>query len=173
MTWLLVDVQLIILVVVHETPPGLVHGQMKRICLVQQVGVFTVSDRSLDLNHLASNLLPDGVDVGVLALTASFSQPALHGSGGCLQVVMSDLEISEFGKCRIFWQWTVDGKFDFLGIDIETVSNIDTYLESHTRDQSVNLGLKVRIVVDDVNIGVTNPCFSSQSVPLSGLGRSL
>ena len=70
---LLVDVQLEILVVVHETPTDLVDGQMEWILkeeimevdfflkgfshlLVDQVGVITMGERCLHLNHLTSHL---------------------------------------------------------------------------------------------------------------------
>ena len=75
MTRLLVDIQLEILVVVHETPTDLVDGQMKWILkekimegdfsrfvkgfchlLVDQVGVITMRERCLHLDHLTSHL---------------------------------------------------------------------------------------------------------------------
>ena len=70
---------------------------------------------------------------------------------------MSDLEISEVGKCRIFGQWSVDGKLDFLGVDAQTVADVDADLERHGGDQSVDLRLEVGAVVDDVDVGVTDP----------------
>ena len=110
MAGLLVDVQLEILVVVHETPTDLVDGQMKWILkekimegdfsrfvkgfchlLVDQVGVITMRERCLHLDHLTSHLsnrwsgnkvktaryvvgihlFPDGVDVRILPLSSS------------------------------------------------------------------------------------------------------
>ena len=70
---------------------------------------------------------------------------------------MSDLEISEVGKCRIFGQWSVDGKLDLLGIDAQTVADVDADLERHGGDQSVDLRLEVGAVVDDVDVGVADP----------------
>lgn len=70
---------------------------------------------------------------------------------------MSDLEISEVGKCRIFGQWSVDGKLDLLGIDAQTVADVDADLERHGGDQSVDLRLEVGAVVDDIDVGVADP----------------
>ena len=88
---LLVDVQLEVLVVVHEAPPGLVDGEVARVLLVEEVGVLPVVDGRLHLDDLAAHLFPDGVDVGELTQPASLPQPALHSSAGSLQVVVSDL----------------------------------------------------------------------------------
>ena len=70
---------------------------------------------------------------------------------------MSDLEISEVGKCRIFGQWSVDGKLDLLGVDAQTVADVDADLERHGGDQSVDLRLEVGAVVDDIDVGVADP----------------
>ena len=93
MTWFFVDIQLEILIVIHETSPRLVDRQVKGICLTQEVGVLTMADGSLDLNYLTSDLLllSDGVDVGVLSLATSFSQPTLHRSAGGLEIIVGDL----------------------------------------------------------------------------------
>ena len=71
--------------------------------------------------------------------------------------MMSDLEISEVGKCRIFGQWSVDGKLDLLGVDAQTVADVDADLERHGGDQSVDLRLEVGAVVDDIDVGVADP----------------
>ena len=56
---------------------------------------------------------------------------------------MGNLEISEVGKCRIFGQWSIDGKLDLLGVHTQTVADIDTDLERHGGDQPVDLRLEV------------------------------
>ena len=70
---------------------------------------------------------------------------------------MGNLEISEVGKCRIFGQWSVDGKLDLLGVDAQTVADVDADLERHGGDQPVDLRLEVGAVVDDVDVGVADP----------------
>ena len=70
---------------------------------------------------------------------------------------MSDLEISEIGKCRIFGQWSVDGKLDLLGVDAQTVADVNADLERHGGDQSVDLRLEVGAVVDDIDVWVADP----------------
>merc|ERR550525_1717810 len=67
---LLVDVQLEILVVVHETPPDLVDGQMEGVLLIDQMRVVAVGEGGLHLDHLTSHLFPDGVDVRILPLSS-------------------------------------------------------------------------------------------------------
>jgi len=81
-TGLLVDVQLEVLVVVHEAPPGLVDGEVARVLLVEEVGVLPVVDGRLDLDDLAAHLLPDGVDVGELAPRCSTPPPPWPPSPG-------------------------------------------------------------------------------------------
>lgn len=75
--------------------------------------------------------------------STSLPQPGLHGSAGGLEVMMGNLEISEVGKCRIFGQWSVDGKLDLLGVHTQTVADVDTDLERHGGDQPVDLRLEV------------------------------
>ena len=93
---------------------------------------------------VAVDLFADGVDVGVLALAAALPQPALHGAGRGLQVVVRhlrntlstaryasqqpNLEIAEVRESGILWQRTVNGKLDFLGVDVEPVPDIDSHL---------------------------------------------
>ena len=86
---------------------------------------------------------------------------------------MSHLKISKIWKCRILWQWSVDGKLDLLGIDAETVSDIHSDLESNTADQAVDLGLEVGAVVDDVHVRVTYPGLGRSRVSLPGLVQPL
>lgn len=173
MTWLLVDVQLEVLVVVHEAPPGLVHRQVQRVRLVKEVGVLAVAHWGLHLDHLAAHLVTDGVDVGELALAASLSQPRLHGPRRCLEIVVGDLEISKVWKCRILRQWSVYGELYFFGVGIQTITDVHSNLERNSRDESVDLVLKVRAVVDDVYIWVADPSLCGESVPLPGLVQSL
>merc|ERR1719410_357729 len=71
MARLLVDVQLEILVVVHEAPADLVYRQVERVLLINQVGVVAMGERGLHLDHLTSHLFADGVDVRVFALPPS------------------------------------------------------------------------------------------------------
>ena len=92
MAGLLVDVQLEVLVVIHEASSGLVDGEVAGVLLVQEVGVLPVVDGRLDLDDLAPDLFPDGVDVGELAQPASFPQPALHGPASSLEVVVGHLQ---------------------------------------------------------------------------------
>ena len=173
MTGLLVDVQLEVLVIVHEAPPGLVHGQVQRVRLVEEVGVLTVTHGGLHLDHLAAHLIPDGVDVGELALAASLSQPRLHCPRCGLEIVVGDLKISKVGKCRVLWQWSVHSELDLLGVGIQTVSNVHSDLQSDGRDESVDLILKVRAVVDDVDVGMTDPGLGGEPVPVPGLVQGL
>ena len=75
MTGFFVDIQLEILIVIHETSPRFVDRQMKGISLTKEVGVLSMTHGGFDLDDLASCLLllPDRVDVGVFSLATSFS----------------------------------------------------------------------------------------------------
>ena len=87
--------------------------------------------------------------------------------------MVGDLKISKVGKCRILWQWSVYGELDLFGVGIQTISDVHSDLERHSGDESVDLVLKVRAVVDDVDIGVADPSLCCESVPLPGLVQSL
>ena len=108
MAWILVDIQLKVLIVVHEAPPDFVDCKMLGVLehnlhqivsknktqiylLVQEVRVVPVSQGSFDLNHLATILLADGVDVRELSHSSTLSQSALHSSACSLKVMMSNL----------------------------------------------------------------------------------
>lgn len=92
MARLSVDVQLEILILVEETPPGLVDDVMKHVGLLQEVRIVPAGARSLDLNDLASDLLPDGMGVAPATVTASLSKTRLQHPGCSLQIIMADLE---------------------------------------------------------------------------------
>ena len=53
---LLVDVQLKVLVLVHEAPPRLEDGKVVGVLLREQVGVVAVRELRLDLDRLEADL---------------------------------------------------------------------------------------------------------------------
>ncbi len=79
-----VDVQLEVLALVEEAPPGLVDGGVAGVLLGEQVPVLPVVDGRLDLDDLALDRLPDGVRVAPAALAASLAQARLHHARGRL-----------------------------------------------------------------------------------------
>ena len=84
MARLLVDVQLEVLVVVHEALLDLVYSEVEGTLLVQEVGVVTVCQGCLHLDHLAPVLLAYCVDVRILSKSSTLSKSTLHGSAGSL-----------------------------------------------------------------------------------------
>ena len=64
----------------------------------------------------------------------------------------SHLEVPEVGKQGVLWQRAGHSELHLLGIDVESVANVDSHLGSDAADQPVDLALKVHLVVDDVNV---------------------
>ena len=76
--------------------------------------------------------------------------------------VFSHLKVPEVGEGGVFWERTSDGKLDLLGVDVETVADVDAHLGSHAADQPVDLALKVHLVVNDVHIGMSWRAFDEK-----------
>ena len=64
----------------------------------------------------------------------------------------SHLKVPEVGKGGILGEGSGHRELDLLGIDVESVANVDSHLGSDAADEPVDLALKVHLVVDDVNV---------------------
>jgi hypothetical protein len=122
---LLVDVQLEVLVLVHEAPSRLVDGKVVLILLLQeQVRVVAVRELRLCLDGLVRNLLADGVRVRVLAVDAALSHPRLHHTRGRRKVVVDDFKVAEAGESVVAGQGAVHYVLDLLGVDRQAVADV-------------------------------------------------
>merc|ERR1712192_50422 len=125
-----------------------------------------MGERRLHLNHLASHLFADGVDVRILPLPPSLPQPALHSPACCLQVMVDHLKVPEVGEGGVFGEGSGHSEHDLLCVDVQSVANVDSHLGGDTADQTVDLALKVHIVVDDVDIWMANPSLRCLCIPM-------
>lgn len=70
MTGLFVDIHLKVLILVQETSPGLVHGEMVRVLLGQKRAVVSMSERGLDFDHLAWNPRESWINTRIIHQTS-------------------------------------------------------------------------------------------------------
>ena len=64
----------------------------------------------------------------------------------------SYLEVPEVGEGGVFGEGSGHSELDLLCIDVESVADVDSHLGGDAADQTVDLALKVHLVVDDVYI---------------------
>lgn len=103
-----------------------------------------------------------------MVLLATFPQPDLRFAEIALQIVVYDVEVLESGEFRVRREGSLDEELAFLGVDVESVASIDAYFLAHAGDEAVHLLVEVCGVVDDVEVGVSDPGGGRVVVKFSG-----
>lgn len=154
-----VNVQLIVLIVVDETPPLLKYREVGVVALRQQIQIIAVRELSAHLHRLSIRgvELPQRVNIRPVALLAAFPEPDLGFAHIALQVIVYDVEVLERGEFRIWKEGRLDKELALLGVDVEPVPSVDADLLAHAGDEPVHLLVEVCGVVDDVEVRVADP----------------
>ena len=66
--------------------------------------------------------------------------------------VISHLKVPEVGERGVFGEGSGHSELDLLCVDVEPVADVDSHLGGDAADQTVDLALKVHLVVDDIDI---------------------
>lgn len=105
------------------------------------------------------------MNVRPVTLLSSFPKPHLGFADITVQVIVNDVEVLKRRELRVWNEWALDKKLPFLRVDIETVAGVDADPLADTSYEAVDLLIKVRGVVDHIEVGVADPggcCFVVQ-----------